>query len=103
MTEMESWVLGTGYTGSDRKLTQERERKEDSGKNRQREGFRELFWIRSPRFDPLFSFFCVVLYCASFGLNAYSAELESSLKGRWIVVAGVDFFCLLRVKYGWAL
>ena len=29
MTEMESWVLGTtGYTGSDRKLTQERERKE---------------------------------------------------------------------------
>lgn len=29
---MESWVLGTGYTASDRKLTQERERKEGTGR-----------------------------------------------------------------------
>ncbi|PYH69690.1 uncharacterized protein BO88DRAFT_38918 [Aspergillus vadensis CBS 113365] len=92
---MESWFRSEAYTekGKERRRIQ-----------REREGFRELFWIRSPRFDPVFPLLlCCSFFCASFGFNAYSAELESSLKGRWIVVAGVDVFCLLRVKYGWAL
>ncbi|PWY84135.1 hypothetical protein BO83DRAFT_80854 [Aspergillus eucalypticola CBS 122712] len=95
MTEMESWVLGTGYTGSNRKLTQERERKEGR-RIVERTDRERVFGSYSgsdlPGLILFFFFFCVVLFCASFGLSAYSAELESSLKGRWVVVAGVDFF-----------